>query len=210
MARLARLADAFSASDAMSRAAELGVSGPAKSPFGYAWTSSSVPEDGDEDGEFDGTRAESRGGRDLIGEPRSVLGGGGDIARSAARALRACAFESAPRGNDPGPPSRASRDWDECVSEAARTYDPRGVSGRLKELAEYASAPVLRGSRGGGGAGGAGEAAERVAFLARMATLQAERGPLAKARRRRPSKHLLVSAEVLAELELVGGYGGAA
>ena len=66
---------------------------------------------------------------------------------------------------------------------------------------------MLRGARGGGGPGGAGEAAERVAFLARMATLQASNREAAKARRRRPVTHLLASADVVAELEAVGRFG---
>ena len=46
-----------------------------------------------------------------------------------------------------------------------------------------------------------------MAFLARMAALQAENREAAKARRRRPVKHLLVSADVVAELETVGRFG---
>ena len=89
----------------------------------------------------------------------------------------------------------------------ATATDPRATASRLKELAECTGCAVLRGARGGGGPGGAGEAAERVAFLARMATLQASNREAAKARRRRPVTHLLASADVVAELEAVGRFG---
>jgi hypothetical protein len=221
MANLASLADAFSAADAMRRPAAVGASGPAVAPFGHAGFGA---EDGDDDGAFDGTRAENRGGVDLIGEPRRTLGGGGDVARDAASLLNQHAFSLAPRG------VRSITEDDEDDEEATKTRrslsgeahalskptnvallatatDPRATASRLKELAECTGAAVLRGARGGGGFGGAGEAAERVAFLARMATLQAANREAAKARRRRPVKHLLASAETVAELETVGRFG---
>jgi hypothetical protein len=223
MANLASLADAFSAADAMRRPAAVGASGPAVAPFGHAGFGA---EDGDDDGAFDGTRAENRGGVDLIGEPRRTLGGGGDVARDAASTLNQHAFSLAPRGVR----SVNSNEDDEDDEEATKTRrslpgeargfskptnvallatatDPRATASRLKELAECTGAAVLRGARGGGGFGGAGEAAERVAFLARMATLQAANREAAKARRRRPVKHLLASAETVAELETVGRFG---
>jgi hypothetical protein len=222
MANLASLADAFSAADAMRRPAAVGASGPAVAPFGHAGFGA---EDGDDDGAFDGTRAENRGGVDLIGEPRRTLGGGGDVARDAASLLNQHAFSLAPRS---GVRSITEDDEDDekatktrrLVSGEARGFskptnvallatatDPRATASRLKELAECTGAAVLRGARGGGGFGGAGEAAERVAFLARMATLQAANREAAKARRRRPVKHLLASAETVAELETVGRFG---
>jgi hypothetical protein len=222
MANLASLADAFSAADAMRRPAAVGASGPAVAPFGHAGFGA---EDGDDDGAFDGTRAENRGGVDLIGEPRRTLGGGGDVARDAASLLNQHAFSLAPRSG-----VRSITEDDEDDEEATKTRrlvsgeargfskptnvallatatDPRATASRLKELAECTGAAVLRGARGGGGFGGAGEAAERVAFLARMATLQAANREAAKARRRRPVKHLLASAETVAELETVGRFG---
>ena len=214
--------DAFSAADAMRRPAAVGASGPAVAPFGHAGF---CTEDGDDDGAFDGTRAENRGGVDLIGEPRRTLGGGGDVARDAASLLNQHAFSLAPRS---GVRSITEDDEDDekatktrrLVSGEARGFskptnvallatatDPRATASRLKELAECTGAAVLRGARGGGGFGGAGEAAERVAFLARMATLQAANREAAKARRRRPVKHLLASADTVAELETIGRFG---
>ena len=218
MARLASLADAFSAADAMRRPAAVGASGPAGAPFGRAWLGA---DDGDDDGAFDGTRAENRGGGDLIGEPRRTLGGGGDVARDAAGLLNQYAFALAPaapapqraptsEGRNDAPPDEkrvSGARAEKPVALLATATDPRATASRLKELAECTGAAVLRGTRGGGGLGGAGEAAERVAFLARMAALQAENREAAKARRRRPVKHLLVSADVVAELETVGRFG---
>ena len=225
MARLAFFADAFSAADAMRRPAAVGASGPAVAPFGHAGFAA---EDGDDDGAFDGTRAENRGGVDLIGEPRRTLGGGGDVARDAASLLNRRAFSLAPRGvgffsdaaneaDEEATKTKTSRSLSKeahhglskptNVALLATATDPRATASRLKELAECTGAAVLRGARGGGGFGGAGEAAERVAFLARMATLQAANREAAKARRRRPVKHLLASAETVAELETVGRFG---
>ena len=208
MARLASLADAFSAADAMLRPAAVGASGPARAPFGYF--SVSAADDGDDDGAFDGTRAETRGGSDLIGEPRRTLGGGGDVARDAAGQLNQYAFALAlTRAAAPTESTDTTKRM-KCakpVALLATATDPRATASRLKELAECTGCAVLRGARGGGGPGGAGEAAERVAFLARMATLQASNREAARARRRRPVTHLLASADVVAELEAVGRFG---
>jgi hypothetical protein len=208
MARLASLADAFSAADAMRRPAAVGASGPARAPFGYF--SVSAADDGDDDGAFDGTRAETRGGSDLIGEPRRTLGGGGDVARDAAGQLNQYAFALAPTRAAAPTESTDTTKQTKCakpVALLATATDPRATASRLKELAECTGCAVLRGARGGGGPGGAGEAAERVAFLARMATLQASNREAAKARRRKPVTHLLASADVVAELEAVGRFG---
>ena len=218
MARLASLADAFSAADAMRRPAAVGASGPAGAPFGRAWLGA---DDGDDDGAFDGTRAENRGGGDLIGEPRRTLGGGGDVARDAAGLLNQYAFALAPaapapqraptsEGRNDAPPDEkrvSGARAEKPVALLATATDPRATASRLKELAECTGCAVLRGARGGGGPGGAGEAAERVAFLACMATLQASNREAAKARRRKPVTHLLASADVVAELEAVGRFG---
>ena len=206
MARLAYLADAFSAADAMARPAAVGASGPSSSPFGHAQVDDFL---GDDDGAFDGAKAETRGGCDLVGEPRATLGGGFDLVRACAGVIHRHALALAPR-----PPAVGDGAGDAVnppITTTAPTPTPtptelKCVTSRLKELAECTGIAVLRGTRGGGGFGGAGEAAERVGYLARMAVVQAVNKQLAKTRRRRPVRYVPVSSDALAELEAVGTF----
>ena len=206
MTTLAHLADCFSAADTLRCPSAVGASGPAREPYGYACPSGFTGAgDADDDGAFDGTRAEQRGGKDLIGEPRSTLGGGNAIARDCAGVINSSAMHLSPKA----PESDAVTPTTTLTTATPTATDARLTAVRLKELAESTGVAVIRGLRGGGGCGGAGEAVEKVAYLARMASLQQQNKETAKVRRRRPVKYLLSSAETIAELELVGKFGAA-
>ena len=206
MTTLAHLADCFSAADTLRCPSAVGASGPAREPYGYACPSGFTGAgDADDDGAFDGTRAEQRGGKDLIGEPRSTLGGRNAIARDCAGVINSSAMHLSPKA----PESDAVTPTTTLTTATPTATDARLTAVRLKELAESTGVAVIRGLRGGGGCGGAGEAVEKVAYLARMASLQQQNKETAKVRRRRPVKYLLSSAETIAELELVGKFGAA-
>ena len=211
MRALASLADALSSADAMRRPATRGATGPERLPPDVAAAAAAATVADDDD--FTDAEIERRGGADLVGEPRCALGGGADVSRDAARIIDTvapvAALAAVPAAA--AAPSRV-RDADvpttTAAAAAAAPSRARGAVGaaRLRELAECTGATVIRGYRGGGSAG-AGEAVERVAFLAAMARAQLEGRARGEGRRRRRKSHLLVGADVVAELAAAGGFG---